>query len=39
MLTSSDLAMSSMTHVVDIETAPTALNLTIIHFQPQLSRL
>jgi hypothetical protein len=31
--------MSSMTHVVDTEAAPTPPNLTIDHFQPQLSRL
>ena len=28
-----------MTHVVDTEAAPTPPNLTIDHFQPQLSRL
>jgi hypothetical protein len=39
MLTLSDLTMSSMTHVVDTEAAPTTPNLTIDHFQLQLSRL
>jgi hypothetical protein len=39
MLTSLDLTMSSITHVVDTEAAPTAPNFTIDHFQPQLSRL
>jgi hypothetical protein len=38
-LTSSDLTMSSMTHVVDTEATPTPQILTIDHFQPQLSRL
>src|SRR4051812_32318992 len=39
MLTSSDLTMSSMTHGVDTEAAPTPPNLTLDDFQPQLSRL
>jgi hypothetical protein len=39
MLTSLDLTMSSMTHVVDIEATPTAQTLAIDHFQSQLLRL
>jgi hypothetical protein len=39
MLTSLDLTMSSMTHVVDIEATPTPQTLTIDHFQSQLLRL
>jgi hypothetical protein len=39
MLTLSDLTMSSMAHVVDIEAPPTPPNLTLDDFQPQLSRL
>jgi len=38
-LTSSDLAMFSMAHVVDTEAGPTPPNLTLDDFQPQLSRL